>query len=72
MYLDAYKEFPSTNVKLKTEKGTAVHQKTDIFKKRMFYWLSEDKGGGRIVELHVDRVKEVIALNKQGKKSSRP
>ena len=31
-YLDALKEFPKTDTKLYTEKGTAVCQKTDIFK----------------------------------------
>jgi len=31
-YLDALKAFPKTDVKLYTEKGTAVCQKTDIFK----------------------------------------
>ncbi|MFC4722941.1 stage 0 sporulation family protein [Geojedonia litorea] len=36
-YLDALKDFPKTEVKLYTEKGTAVCQKTDIFKGHMWY-----------------------------------
>lgn len=68
MYLEAYKDFPRATVKLKTQKGEAVHQKTDIFKRQMWYWLTEEKGGGKMVQLHVDRVKEIIALNKNGKK----
>ena len=36
-YLDALKSFPKTNIKLKTEKGIAVCQKTDIFKGIMWY-----------------------------------
>ena len=33
-YLDALKDFPKTEIKLQTEKGIAVCQKTDIFKGR--------------------------------------
>jgi len=36
-YLEALKQFPKTDVKLYTEKGTAVCQKTDIFKGLMWY-----------------------------------
>ena len=31
------KAFPKTEIKLRTEKGTAVCQKTDIFKGHMWY-----------------------------------
>ena len=68
MYMEAYKDFPGTSVRLITKKGEAVHQKTDIFKKLMWYWLKEERGGGKIVKLELDRVKEIIALNKEGKK----
>ena len=66
--MEAYKDFPGTSVRLITIKGEAVHQKTDIFKKLMWYWLKEERGGGKIVKLELDRVKEIIALNKEGKK----
>jgi cell fate regulator YaaT (PSP1 superfamily) len=36
-YMDALKNFPKKETKLKTEKGTAVCQKTDIFKKQLWY-----------------------------------
>ncbi len=36
-YLDALKDFPKTEIKLFTEKGTAVCQKTDIFKGHLWY-----------------------------------
>jgi hypothetical protein len=68
MYLESYKEFPSTNIRLITQRGEAVHQKTDIFKKLMWYWLKEERGGGKIVKLELDRVKEIIALNNEGEK----
>lgn len=36
-YLDALKEFPKQDIKLKTKKGTAVCQKIDIFKGMLWY-----------------------------------
>lgn len=67
MYMESYKDFPSTSIRLKTKKGDAVHQKTDIFKRLMWYWMKDDFGG-KIVQLELDRVKEIIAMNKAGKK----
>ncbi|MGJ5642945.1 PSP1 domain-containing protein [Formosa sp. S-31] len=62
-YLDALKEFPKTEIKLKTEKGVAVCQKTDIFKGHMWYayegeWMNWHK-------ITKEQAKEIIALNKQ-------
>lgn len=75
-YVDALKDFPSTNIILETEKGRAFHRKTDIFKRLMWYAftidekkeqreLSEGGVGGNWVMLSVDRVNEVINLNKE-------
>lgn len=36
-YMDALKNFPKSEIKLQTEKGTAICQKTDIFKGHMWY-----------------------------------
>ena len=36
-YLEALKDFPKTEIKLQTKKGTAICQKTDIFKGHMWY-----------------------------------
>lgn len=41
-YLDALKTFPKTETKLYTEKGTAVCQKTDIFKGHLWYAYEGD------------------------------
>lgn len=65
-YLDALKDFPKTEVKLYTEKGTAVCQKTDIFKGFMWYayegeWMNWHK-------LTTDQANEIIALNKKKQK----
>ena len=34
-YIDALKDFPNSNIVLRTQKGNAQHQKTDVFKKIM-------------------------------------
>ncbi len=66
-YIDAQKDFPSTEVPLETQDGTHYHFKTDIFKGIMTY--STDKIiPSNLVEVPVDRVKEIIRLNKRGKK----
>lgn len=63
-YLDALKDFPKTEVKLKTSKGTAVCQKIDIFKGHLWYayegeWMNWH-------QLTTEKANEVIALNKKG------
>jgi cell fate regulator YaaT (PSP1 superfamily) len=66
-YMDAIRDFPNvTNVKLETEKGKAFHQKTDIFSRTMFFsYVSEPEN---FVGLSVDRVTQILELNKEGKK----
>ncbi len=65
-YLDARKEFPSPEIILETEEGKAYHQKTDIFKRVM--WYSFDPGmAANLIPVPVERVKEIIKLNKKGK-----
>lgn len=65
-YLDALKDFPKTDIKLKTEKGTAVCQKTDIFKGHMWYayegeWMNWHK-------ITTAQANEIIEANKKNKK----
>ncbi|MDA9334894.1 regulatory iron-sulfur-containing complex subunit RicT [Flavobacteriaceae bacterium] len=65
-YLDALKSFPKTEVKLRTEKGTAVCQKTDIFKGHMWYAYE-----GEWMNWHVlttDQANEIIAKNAKKEK----
>ncbi len=64
-YIDAIKEFPSANTKLKTGLGRAFHFKTDIFKGKM-YFIYEGQMGGAPVALNVDAVKEIIEMNQKG------
>ncbi|PIY11824.1 MAG: hypothetical protein COZ17_05710 [Flavobacteriaceae bacterium CG_4_10_14_3_um_filter_33_47] len=66
-YLDALKDFPKTDIKLQTEKGTAVCQKTDIFKGHMWYayegeWMNWHK-------ITTEHANEIIGLNKKNKKA---
>ncbi|MCT4615904.1 MAG: hypothetical protein N4A49_13655 [Marinifilaceae bacterium] len=64
-YMDAQKDFPDVNIPLHTKEGTAFHQKTDIFKRIM--WYSFDKlNSVNLVQVPVSRVKEIQRLNKKG------
>jgi len=65
-YLDALKDIPRSDIKLQTEKGLAVCQKTDIFKRIL--WYGYEKQGGIWTQISVDKANEIIALNKKGKK----
>ena len=64
-YIDAIKDFPqSENVKLKSKKGDAFHQKTDIFKGIMWYSYFDERD--TFIPLGVKRVKEIIEMNAAG------
>ncbi len=64
-YMDALKIFPDTNIKLKTEKGEAFFRKMDIFKNLMWYsYVNEPL---KFIEIKVERVNEIISMNKKGK-----
>ena len=67
-YLDALKDIPKNDIKLITEKGTAVCQKTDIFKRIL--WYGYEKQGMNWHQISVDKANEIIALNKKGEKVS--
>lgn len=69
MYLEAIKSFPTTDTKLYTEKGSAFHIKTDVFKRQMWYLLEEEGVlASVLVPLSPERVQEVAKMNKAGKK----
>lgn len=63
-YLDALSNFPKSDVKLKTDRGTAVCQKTDIFKGLL--WFAYEKEAMNWHELTLERVNEIIEINKKG------
>jgi cell fate regulator YaaT (PSP1 superfamily) len=64
-YLDALKDIPDRIESLQTEIGVARHQKTDIFKKLMWFAYPNTEDW---IPLKVDRVKEIMAMNKKGQK----
>ncbi|MBT3646952.1 MAG: hypothetical protein HN542_01785 [Flavobacteriales bacterium] len=64
-YMDALKEFPSAKARLKTKRGTAFHQKSDIFRGMM--WYSYEDSPSEFIPMKVDRVREVLRLNEDGK-----
>jgi len=64
-YLDAQEDFPDTSIVIKTKNGKAVHQKTDVFKRLMWYSYEEDEKKS-ITCMSVDTVKEILTLNKKG------
>ena len=66
-YLDEQKDFPNINVPLEAFDGTAYHQKTDVFRRLMWYSFSKDEGSV-FIALSVERVKEIIEANKKGVK----
>ncbi|WP_299115486.1 regulatory iron-sulfur-containing complex subunit RicT [uncultured Winogradskyella sp.] len=65
-YLDALKAFPKKEKKLQTEKGTAVCQKTDIFKGLMWYAYEGEWMNWHIIS--TEQANEIIELNKKGEK----
>jgi len=64
-YIDALKDFPQT-VDLESQKGKAVHQKTDIFKRLIWYTYLD--APENFIPLSVERVKDIIDMNQKGKK----
>jgi cell fate regulator YaaT (PSP1 superfamily) len=64
-YLDALKDIPSVQRPLQTVKGEAFLQKTDIFRRRMWFAF---KGDNNWVMLDTSRVKELLEINKRGEK----
>lgn len=64
-YMEALKEIPEVEVPLLTEQGEARLQKTDIFRKIMWFGYKEDNNW---FPLNVDRVNEILEMNRAGKK----
>ena len=64
-YLEGIKEFPDTQIKLKTKLGECSFVKMDIFQRKMWY-AYPNPSIGPIVELPLDYVKEILEMNKSG------
>ena len=64
-YMDALKDFPKNHEKLATAKGTALLQKTDIFRRILWYAYSDDLS--TFIALTIERVKELQTQIEAGK-----
>jgi cell fate regulator YaaT (PSP1 superfamily) len=64
-YIEALEDIPKIETPLLTEKGEATLQKTDIFRKIMWFGFSEENTW---YPLNVSRVNEILRLNREGKK----
>jgi cell fate regulator YaaT (PSP1 superfamily) len=64
-YMEALQDIPKIEVPLLTEKGEARLQKTDIFRKIMWFGYSEENSW---YPLNVERVNQILEMNRAGKK----
>ncbi len=64
-YMNALEDIPKVDKPLQIEKGAAKLQKTDIFRKIMWFGYDDENTWHPI---NVSRVHEIIKLNKEGKK----
>lgn len=64
-YMEALKDIPTLESPLQTERGTATLQKTDIFRKIMWFGF---EGENNWIPINTKRVSEIIKLNKAGEK----
>lgn len=64
-YMDALKDIPDISRPLQTEKGEASLQKTDIFRRIMWFGFKDESAW---IPMSVDRVKEILAMNQDGRK----
>lgn len=64
-YMDALRDIPKVEAPLRTEKGEAYLQKTDIFRKTMWFGYKDENAWH---PLEASRVNEILVLNKNNKK----
>jgi len=62
-YMEALKDIPTVNRPLQTQQGDAILQKTDIFKKMMWFGY---KGDNNWYAVPVARVQEILEQNAKG------
>ena len=64
-YMEALEDIPKVEGPLLTEKGEATLQKTDIFRKIMWFGFAAENTW---YPLNVERVNQILSLNREGKK----
>ncbi len=63
-YIEARHDFPDTSIPLKTKNGNAYFQKSDVFKKVLWYSF-DPENSVNITPLTINRVQEIIEMNKK-------
>jgi cell fate regulator YaaT (PSP1 superfamily) len=64
-YLEAKNDFPEVLFELETEAGIAYPKKRDVLKRTVWYGRSKNDSS-KLIPLHLDRIKEIMMLNKKG------
>ena len=64
-YMEALEDIPKIEGPLLTEKGEATLQKTDIFRKIMWFGFNEENTW---YPLNIERVNQILKMNQEGKK----
>lgn len=64
-YMEALEDIPEIEEPLLTQKGEAILQKTDIFKKLLWFGYKDENAW---IPVDATRVKEILKLNKKGVK----
>ncbi len=64
-YLEARKNFPDTTKPLKTKEGLAYFQKSDVFKRTLWYSF-DPENSVNMTPVPIERVERIIEMNKQG------
>lgn len=64
-YMEALKDIPEVEAPLVTEQGEARLQKTDIFRKIMWFGYKQEETW---YPLNIDRVNEILEMNRAGRK----
>jgi len=62
-YIDALSHIPKIHAPLKTKKGSAFLQKTDIFRRIMYFSFEKDNNWYPVA---AEKVEEILILNKKG------
>ncbi len=68
LYMEAIKDIPDSEIILSTKKGDAIHQKTDVLKKILWYSYKQTKNNESMsfYMLTAESVKNIIDMNKKG------
>src|SRR6188768_2296724 len=64
-YMEALEDIPKIEGPLLTERGEATLQKTDIFRKIMWFGFSEENTW---YPINIERVNQILKLNREGRK----